>query len=115
MVHMWTESYYISSIMIGTKSSSPHVPYSKSLGAFLRERRLKANLSQGDVAKALKYGTSQVVSNWERGTQSPPFEKLLDLCQLLKISRKDMVNRLLDEQEKIYSQSLQALAKARRA
>lgn len=101
--------------MAAKKLSSPHVPYSKSLGAFLREHRLKANLSQGDLAKALKYGTSQVVSNWERGTQSPPFEKLLDLCQMLKISRKDMVNRLIDEQEKIYNQSLQAMAKTKRA
>lgn len=101
--------------MVAPKSSSPHVPYSKSLGAFLREHRLKVKLSQGELAKALKYGTSQVVSNWERGTQSPPFEKLLDLCQMLKISRRDMVTRLLDEQEKIYTQSLQALAKAKKA
>ncbi|HVJ64940.1 MAG TPA: helix-turn-helix transcriptional regulator [Bdellovibrionota bacterium] len=97
------------------KPLNPYVPYSKSFGLFFKQRRLKAGLSQAQVADALDYTTSQVVSNWERGTQSPPFNKLLELCSILKISRKEMVERLLVEQKKIYQESIDSIGKRKRA
>ena len=94
-----------------SKTSNPYVPYSKSFGGYLREKRLKLNLSQAEVASSLEYPTNQVVSNWERGTQSPPFNKLLELCKVLKISKKEMVHKLLDEQKKIYNASISKRSK----
>ena len=38
-----------------------------NLGDYLKSKRENASLSQGDVAKKLKYTSPQFISNWERG------------------------------------------------
>jgi len=94
---------------MSAKSSRPHVPYSVQFGAYLKEKRLSKDLSQADLSRSLGYDTAQVVSNWERGIQAPPFEKLLDLCKILQIPRKDILKKLLDEQARVYEDSLKKL------
>lgn len=92
--------------MLKTKLPTPHVPYSSELGDFFKNQRQKAGLSQWDLAAALGYETAQVVSNWERGVQSPPFSKVLEICKVLKISHDSMIRKLLNVQQGIYLQSL---------
>jgi transcriptional regulator with XRE-family HTH domain len=88
------------------KNASLHVPYSKELGQFLKEGRVKAKLSQWECASKLGYETSQVISNWERGVQSPPFNKLIDICRLFNFSPTAMMEKLLDVQRELYKESL---------
>jgi transcriptional regulator with XRE-family HTH domain len=53
----------------------------QKLGDYLRQSRLKLNLSQADVAKFLGVGSAQSVSDWERGYGSlipiPYLKKLI--------------------------------------
>lgn len=46
------------------------------LGKYLRDKRTRAKLSQGDVAKLAGYTTPQFVSNIERGISPPSIEFL---------------------------------------
>jgi transcriptional regulator with XRE-family HTH domain len=93
------------------KTLSPHVPYSEELGNFFKNQRQKSGLSQWEMAEALGYETAQVVSNWERGVQSPPFAKLTDVCKLLKVSPDAMIRKLLNVQQSIYTSSLKSSKK----
>lgn len=60
------------------------------LSKFLKEKRLQAGLSQGDVAKKLGYTSPQFVSNWERGLSQPPVATLRKIAQIYNISANDM-------------------------
>lgn len=66
-----------------------------SLGEFLKSKRENASLSQGDVAKKLKYTSPQFISNWERGVSSPPIKVLKVLSDLYKISSDEVFNLIL--------------------
>lgn len=48
-------------------------------GDFLREKRMKAGLSQKEVALGLGYTTPQFISNWERGLSNPPISSIRKL------------------------------------
>lgn len=67
------------------------------LGAFLKEKRIKRNLSQSEVAQLLKYSTPQFISNWERGVSSPPLDKINTLIDLYGLSRREIIEVILDE------------------
>jgi transcriptional regulator with XRE-family HTH domain len=67
-----------------------------NLSSFLREQRLKANLSQRAVAAKLGYSTSQFVSNWERELADPPVEVLPTLAELYGIPKEQMLKIFLD-------------------
>lgn len=66
-----------------------------SLSSFLREKRIANGLSQADVAEFCRYGSSQFISNWERGISSPPVSTLRKLCGLYKINQDEMFDKLL--------------------
>lgn len=80
----------------------PHIPVTQSLGTFLRKKRENSGLSQNELADKLGYQSGQVVSNWERGLQSPPFIILAKLSKILNISQSEIVSFLLREQKRIY-------------
>ena len=67
-----------------------------SLGKFLKSKRENASLSQGDVAKKLKYTSPQFISNWERGVSSPPIKVLKLLSDLYKVSTDELFNMILE-------------------
>jgi transcriptional regulator with XRE-family HTH domain len=60
------------------------------LAHFLKIKREGAGLSQGHVAKKLKYTSPQFVSNWERGVSSPPIKILRILSDMYGISCDDL-------------------------
>lgn len=68
----------------------------KGFGKFLKEKRVKANLTQAQVAKALGYKTSQFVSNWERGLSTPPAFVIKKIAELYNINAKELVGLLID-------------------
>lgn len=64
-----------------TKHRTP----SDRLALFMRDARIKAGLSQGELAEALGYKSAQFVSNWERGVSSPPLALLRKLATVLGV------------------------------
>ncbi len=62
-----------------------------ALGKFLADKRVSLGITQADLGRRLGYSSAQFVSNWERGTCSPPLQAIPKLCEILKIPMKDMV------------------------
>lgn len=58
----------------------------RKLSVFLRESRMRAGLSQAQVARKLGYGTAQFISNWERGVSEPPLKALKVLAKIYSVS-----------------------------
>lgn len=83
------------------------------LGEFLQSKRMKAGLSQGDVATKLGYSSPQFISNFERGLCAPPLNKLKLLVQLYDLNGEEVVKLMLKEQEKHLRKSLGLKAKKR--
>ena len=67
------------------------------IGAFLKQKRMAARLSQQDVAKSLRYTTPQFISNWERNVSFPPKQALKVLTRKYNLSSED-----LDTLKKMY-------------
>jgi len=65
------------------------------LSIFLKDRRIKAGLSQADVAKKLGYTSSQFISNWERGLSKPPVATLRKLADLYGVSLNEIFDVVL--------------------
>lgn len=85
----------------------------KVLGDFLQSKRVKAGLSQGDVAAKLGYSSPQFISNFERGLCAPPLNKLKMLVQLYDLNGDEVLKLMLKEQEKHLRKAL-GLAKKKR-
>ncbi len=73
----------------------------ESLGTYLAEKRVRAGLSQREVAKKLGYSNPQFVSNFERGLCSPPFAKLKNLVEIYNIPVSEITELLIQIQRKI--------------
>lgn len=65
-----------------------------NLGSFLKVQRNKNNLTQSELAIALKLH-SQFISNWERGLCAPPSHCFDKLIAKLKINREALVGAML--------------------
>jgi transcriptional regulator with XRE-family HTH domain len=76
-----------------------------SLGAFLREKRLAAQFSQGQLAKALNCN-SQFISNWERGTCSPPMHLIPLMMKILNIPKKEILHILIKDTRQYWQELL---------
>jgi transcriptional regulator with XRE-family HTH domain len=71
------------------------------LAEFFKKKRIDTGLSQLDIAKELGYGSSQIVSNWERGLCSPPMNALPKLAAVLKLKKNEIIkilNKLAKEE-----------------
>lgn len=75
------------------------------LGKFIAERRKAKNLTQEDIADKLGI-TSQSVSKWERGVNSPDISFLCDLGEILEVSIEELLQgEILTSEEKSKSNS----------
>lgn len=83
------------------------------LGEFLQSKRIKAGLSQGDVATKLGYSSPQFISNFERGLCAPPLNKLKLLVQLYDLNGEEVLKLMLKEHEKHLRKSLGLKGKKR--
>jgi transcriptional regulator with XRE-family HTH domain len=82
----------------------------KMIGRFLRQHRVKAHLTQHDVAQHLSYTSPQFVSNWERGVSLPPLEVLPRLSSLYGIPPKDVIDAVDKYQEAVMKRRKKLLA-----
>ena len=85
---------------------NPKAKFHKSVGEYFRKKREKSGLSQEEVAKALVYTNTQMVSNWERGKCSPPQKALKSLMKLYKINKKELIDFLVREESLIFKHLL---------
>jgi transcriptional regulator with XRE-family HTH domain len=70
------------------------------LGQYLKNARLKLKLSQLDVAKVLKLGSAQSISDWERNYgSSVPLKTLRKLCNVYRLDENEAFKHALDFQK----------------
>lgn len=85
----------------------------KSLGQYFQQKRVDKGISQRDVASKLGYSSPQFVSNWERGLCAPPVDALPTLIRLYSLSTKEVIGKIMVEQEKLLVKEL-GLKRARK-
>jgi len=69
----------------------------KTFGAFIKEKRLNKNYSQKDLAELL-YVTESAISKWERGITYPDITLITDICKVLEISERELVQSSDDDE-----------------
>jgi transcriptional regulator with XRE-family HTH domain len=62
----------------------------KAFGLWLRDCRKQARITQADLAKALDYDSSQLISNIERGVSLLPSKRIPDFAKVLGCSLLEM-------------------------
>ena len=73
--------------------------YKDKFGNRMKEARENAFLSQKELANKLGWTTAQFVSNFERGLSLPPMKSVKTICELLKISEKEVYRLMYDVQK----------------
>ncbi len=68
----------------------------KELGVLVREYRLKANMTQLELANKLGYESMQFVSLFERGLSKIPLKVIGKLVIILGIPEKKIIKNLVD-------------------
>ena len=60
-------------------------------GKYLKQLRVRAGLSQLEVAKSLGYASAQFISDQERGKFKVPVDKIGKLAKLYGVRAKDLL------------------------
>ncbi len=81
------------------------------ISKYLRGCRLKAGVSQGDIARALGYSSAQFVSNWERGKSMPPMNAVPKLARLIKLNPNHIVDLYVEETGRILKAEFKSIKK----
>ena len=77
----------------------------KTFGSFIKEKRISKNYSQKDLAELL-FVTESAISKWERGVTYPDITLISDICKVLDVSEKELIQSSDDsEYRKIKSNS----------
>lgn len=63
----------------------------KKIGTYIKNLRLKNNLSQAELAKKLSV-TNQAISKWENGRGIPDIEMLKQLSEIFNVNVDDIIN-----------------------
>lgn len=71
------------------------------IAKYLKTCRIKAGISQGQIAKTLGYSSAQFVSNWERGKSMPPMNAVPKLARLIKLDPTHVVDLYVEETGRI--------------
>ena len=69
----------------------------KGFGSFIKEKRISKNYSQKDLAELL-YVTESAVSKWERGVTYPDITLISNICKVLDVSEKELIQSSDDEE-----------------
>jgi transcriptional regulator with XRE-family HTH domain len=62
----------------------------RTFGLWIRDCRKKANVTQAELASALQYDSSQLISNIERGVSLLPSKRLPEFAKALGVSMLEM-------------------------
>ena len=76
------------------------------LGKFLKDKRVKADLTQWDVANKLGYSSAQFISNFERGLCSPPLNQLKNIVDLYDLNPDELVDLMMEERQRLIEKSI---------
>lgn len=77
------------------------------LGQYLKTARLKLNMSQLEVAKVLKLGSAQSISDWERNYgSSVPLKTLRKLCSIYKLDENEAFKHAFEFQRSKLEQKM---------
>lgn len=68
----------------------------KSLGQFLRQKRIDGKFTQLQAARELGHTSAQYISNFERGLCEPSVETAVKLCKLYGITKKELYEVMID-------------------
>lgn len=77
-----------------------------SLANYLHLARTRANLTQRQVAKRLKF-KSQFVSNWEMGKSEPPLSKIEQLAKIYDVPASLLTAKIIQQKEQRYKTKLE--------
>ncbi|MBX2987343.1 MAG: helix-turn-helix transcriptional regulator [Bdellovibrionaceae bacterium] len=88
---------------------------SNILGSYLKKKRIEADMSQAEVAKLLGYGTSQYISNFERGACAPSLKILNKLSKAFKVDIREFFDIVMEQRRADVKQVLFAPKRGRRA
>jgi transcriptional regulator with XRE-family HTH domain len=93
--------------MDNTNNGSEHdlVERRKVFGRWLRDCRRQARITQSELAKALGYDSSQLISNIERGVSLLPSRRLPEFARILGCSLLEMEVRYFQCSAKNTSES----------
>lgn len=69
----------------------------KTFGSFIKRKRESKNYSQKDLAELL-YVTESAVSKWERGVSYPDITLITDICKVLDISERELIQSSDDDE-----------------
>lgn len=78
----------------------------EKLGEYLREQRIKADLTQRSVSLSLGYSSAQFISNFERGIAAPPLKKMKILARLYKMPVDQVVALVIEAERAILIEAL---------
>jgi len=87
----------------------------EEFGAYLRTKRVRAGLSQSEVARELGYSSAQFISNFERGLCAPPLPALRKIVDCYKIPKKEVINLMLRQQKRYLENVLSDSRRLKRA
>jgi transcriptional regulator with XRE-family HTH domain len=75
----------------------------KPFGQVLRELRIKAGLTQEELAARLDYNSSGYISRLELGTKKPSVELLFRLADALEIEAWEIVQALKESRQSLHA------------
>lgn len=73
----------------------------ENFGAYFRDKRREAALTQEQTAEALGYSERQFISRIETGRVSLPIEKIPAVAEIFKITIQEFAEAVLEEQLRI--------------
>ena len=76
------------------------------LGNYLKEKRVAASLTQGQIAETLGLESPQFISNIERGISVVPLKTLARMVGLYKVNPEAVVKIILESQRKLLREKL---------
>lgn len=69
----------------------------KNVGKLIKAYRLKAGVSQGDLASVFGFANGQAISNTERGIAPFPYQRYKLLCEVLNIPPKKFIRAYMKD------------------
>lgn len=69
------------------------------LSQYIKEKRLEKNMTQVELAKKLGMSSAQHLCNIENGSAPMPSKYYRKLCSVLRITKDELVDIMVDEYE----------------
>ncbi len=77
-----------------------------AFGAYLKELRNQAKITQNVVADACNHSNAQFVSNIERGLCWPPMNVLAKMSKLYNVPALELLDNFAEQRKKIWAKEM---------